>query len=117
MKTAVLRDNRDFQRLYRRGKKAVSGMFAVYCAKNPVCLARVGITTGKKLGGAVVRNRARRQVREIVRLSAERLLPGNDVVVVVRHGALVRAWADQRADLLRLFALVGALDGVEEAKR
>ena len=50
---------------------------------------RVGFTVSKKVGNAVERNRARRRLREIVRLSdAARLRPGNDYVLVGRRAAL-----------------------------
>ena len=102
MKTAVLRDNRDFQRLYHRGKKCVSGMFAVYYRQNGIPQTRIGITAGKKLGCAVERNRIRRQIREIIRLSPEALSPGYDIVIVARSRAIGKAWRDQQEDLLGL---------------
>jgi len=50
---------------------------------------RVGFTVSKKVGNAVERNRVRRRLREIVRLSdAARLRPGNDYVLVGRRAAL-----------------------------
>ncbi len=51
--------------------------------------ARVGFTVSRKVGGAVERNRVRRQLREVVRLSAATSLnPGSDYVVVGRRAAL-----------------------------
>jgi ribonuclease P protein component len=50
---------------------------------------RVGFTVSKKVGNAVERNRVRRRLREIVRLSdAGRLRPGNDYVLIGRRAAL-----------------------------
>lgn len=50
---------------------------------------RVGFTVSKKVGGAVERNRVRRRLREIVRLSAaEPLQAGNDYVLIGRRVAL-----------------------------
>jgi ribonuclease P protein component len=51
--------------------------------------ARVGFTVSKRVGNAVERNRVRRRLREIVRLSAsERLRAGHDYVLIGRRGAL-----------------------------
>jgi len=69
--------------------------------------ARVGFTVSKKVGGAVERNRLRRQLREIVRLSAATgLHAGSDYVVVGRRAALdipfVRLTEDFTGALKRL---------------
>ncbi len=50
--------------------------------------ARVGFTVSKKVGNAVERNRVRRRLREIVRLSPLPLLSGHDYVLVGRRAAL-----------------------------
>ena len=49
--------NKDFLRLYHKGKSCAKPTLVVYCMKNRLGLCRVGITTGKKIGGAVQRNR------------------------------------------------------------
>ena len=50
---------------------------------------RVGFTVSKKVGNAVERNRVRRRLREVVRLSdTGRLLAGNDYVLIGRRAAL-----------------------------
>ena len=69
--------------------------------------ARVGFTISRKVGGAVERNRVRRQLREIVRLSAATgLHAGSDYVVVGRRAALgipfVRLTEDFSGALKRL---------------
>jgi len=88
MKQAVtLKQNRDFRRLYTKGKSAVSPMMVVYCRRNRMDHNRVGITVSTKLGGAVRRNRIRRRLREVYRLSLSRVAPGNDLVLVARGRA------------------------------
>lgn len=69
--------------------------------------ARFGFTVTKKLGSAVVRNRIRRRLREIVRQSAGRLgLPGCDYVIVARAAALRRPSEMLRGDLETALAQV-----------
>ncbi len=58
-----LNQNKDFLRLYYRGKSCVKPALVVYSMKNRVGLCRVGITTSKKIGNAVNRNRSRRLIR------------------------------------------------------
>ena len=80
----TLKDNRDFQRLYRRGKSLVSPCVVTYVLKNKQSVSRYGITASKKIGKAVTRNRARRVIRAaVLELSAEIPL-GFDLVFVAR---------------------------------
>ncbi|MBE6937933.1 MAG: ribonuclease P protein component [Ruminococcaceae bacterium] len=109
MKPTVLKDNRDFQRLYHKGKRSVSGLFAVYYRQNGTPDVRIGITAGKKLGCAVKRNRIRRQIREVLRLSSDSLNPGFDIVIVARTRAIGKAWQELQEDLLNLLRSGGLI--------
>ena len=71
--TVSLKENRVFRRLYAKGRSAVSPTMVLYCRKNGRRENRLGLTTGTKLGHAVVRNRVRRRLREIYRLQEHRL--------------------------------------------
>ena len=89
MKRAVtLKENHEFRRLYQKGKSAVSGCMVVYCRKNRLGHNRLGLTVSTKIGGAVVRNRARRRLREVYRLSQPGMKQGYDIVIVARSRAL-----------------------------
>lgn len=76
--------NNDFRRIYARGKSYVSPLVVVYALKNRTKNVRVGITTSKKVGNAVQRNRSRRVIREAFRTLAPRVRPGFDLVLVAR---------------------------------
>ena len=81
--SSALKLNHIFRKLYATGGFA-NGYLVLYARPNRLGLNRVGITTGKKLGHAVVRNRARRRLREIYRINEARFKPGFDIVVVAR---------------------------------
>ena len=87
-KTVTIKENRAFRRIYSRGKSAVTPFLVVYCRPNRLDHNRLGVTVSTKLGCAVVRNRARRRLREVYRLSLPHLKPGYDVVLVGRSRAL-----------------------------
>ena len=81
--SSALKLNHIFRKLYATGGYA-NGMLVLYARPNRTDKNRVGITTGKKLGHAVVRNRARRRLREVYRLNEVKFKPGYDIVVVAR---------------------------------
>lgn len=86
--TDTLKKNYEFQRLYSKGKSAVTPYLVVYARRTRRRGNRVGFTVSTKLGKAVVRNRVRRRLREIYRLHESELAPGADIVVVARARAV-----------------------------
>lgn len=93
MKRAVtLKENYEFRRLYQKGASAVGGGMVLYCRKNRLGHNRLGVTVSVKLGHAVVRNRARRRLREVYRLAQPRMHQGYDLVLVARTRAISAPW-------------------------
>jgi len=86
-RTKSLKLNRDFRRLYYKGKSVACGYVIVYINKNRFGINRLGLTCGKSVGKAVVRNRVKRLIRESYRLSEDRLKIGYDIVIVARTRA------------------------------
>ena len=96
--TVSLKENRVFRRLYAKGKSAVAPTMVLYCRRNGRRESRLGLTTGTKLGHAVVRNRVRRRIREIFRLSQGKMKQGYDCIVVARtRAAHADYWELKRA--------------------
>ena len=80
----TMKENRDFRRLYNRGRSFASPLLVTYVIKNRSGDVRIGITTGKKVGKAVMRNRARRIIRESFRELSGSVNKGYDIVFVAR---------------------------------
>ena len=99
--TVSLKENRVFRRLYAKGKSAVSPTMVLYCRKNGRRESRLGLTTGTKLGHAVVRNRVRRRFRELYRLHKGDMLPGYDIIMVARVRAAELPYAKLEKQYLR----------------
>ena len=76
--------NRDFRRMYARGKSFVGRTLVTYAGWNRGGGIRIGITAGKKIGNAVLRNRSRRVIREAFRVLAPNVKGGTDLVFVAR---------------------------------
>ena len=108
--TVPLKKNHEFRRLYNKGKSAVSPYFAVYCRKTGRPENRLGITTGLKLGIAVMRNRARRRIRELYRTSEAQLRTGFDLVIVARTRVIYGRYAELERSLRQLFKKLGLLE-------
>lgn len=64
----VIKSNRDFSYLFKKGESVVTYGFVCYIRPRRAGKNRLGIVTGKKVGNAVKRNRARRIIREAFRL-------------------------------------------------
>lgn len=80
----TLNKNREFNRMYSKGKSYVTSSLVVYVLRNRQKEVRIGITTSKKIGNAVQRNRARRLIRESCRKIISDIKPGHDIVLVAR---------------------------------
>ena len=87
-KTVTIKENRTFRRIYSKGRSAVTPFLVLYCRPNGRDHNRLGVTVSTKLGGAVVRNRARRRLREVYRLAQPSLRQGYDIILVARSRAV-----------------------------
>lgn len=79
-----IKNNREFQNIYRKGRYAVSRALAVYVLPNRLQINRIGITASKKYGKSVKRNRIRRLIRESYQAIQDNLKVGYDFVIVAR---------------------------------
>ena len=85
-KAARIRRRREFLSFGRTGDKRRTDSFVLLmerCSSGP----RLGITVSRKVGGAVVRNRLKRRIREIYRRHPDRTSLEHDLIVIARVGA------------------------------
>ncbi len=80
----VIKQNYEFRRAYNKGKSFVSPYLISYCFKKKYGGVKIGITSGKKIGKAVVRNRCRRVIREAFRSLSGDVRGSWDIVFVAR---------------------------------
>jgi ribonuclease P protein component len=98
-----------FAAVFRRGRAYFGSVVVVRVLPNGLDQSQLGLVVGKKVGGAVDRNRAKRRIRQIVYGRA--LTPGWDVVVIARsgiHSAKFRDLEHELGHLLERARIVGA---------
>jgi ribonuclease P protein component len=75
---------KDFAALQNEGTVRSHALLVVRVRRTDLEVTRFGLSTGRKLGGAVVRNRVRRRLREVLRVMAPSFQPGWDVLIIAR---------------------------------
>lgn len=85
LKRNVLRYQKNFDRIYRRGKSIGDRFVVVFFIKNNLDYTRTGFLASKKVGNSVKRNRARRLMKESIRLSSIELPKGYDFIFIARN--------------------------------
>lgn len=114
--TVSIKENRLFRACYGHGKTAARKTMAVYVLKSrQKTVNQLGITVSVKLGGAVVRNRIRRRLREAYRLAEPRLMPGHNIVIVARRGGIDAPFSLLQRDLELLMQQLGLLEQHHDA--
>lgn len=104
-----IKENKDFRSAYYHGKVQAHPAVIVYARRSRYPHARLGITTGKKVGGAVQRNRARRVLREAYRSLSGRIGGHWDVILVARSRTLQYKSTQLQPVLERLLTAAGVL--------
>jgi ribonuclease P protein component len=105
----MLRSARDFAAVGRSEVVRSDARLSARFARTERDGIRFGISTSRRLGGAVVRNRIRRRIRESLRALAPRLEPGYDILLVARPASATASQAELAATLERLLSRGGAL--------
>ncbi|MBP3381147.1 MAG: ribonuclease P protein component [Clostridia bacterium] len=111
MKETVLRQNTQFRTLYYRGATRADKLIIVFARKNHLPYTRTGITTGKKVGNAVKRSRARRVIRAAYRELAPAVKTGYDLVFVARTATAFCKSGEVTAALRRVLCELDVIDG------
>jgi ribonuclease P protein component len=81
----LLRNSADIRLVFKEGKRVSCPLFTLLYRRNDLDRTRVGVVVGKKLGGAVARNRAKRRFRELGRLSLRLVPSGLDLLILPKR--------------------------------
>ncbi|RAV19528.1 ribonuclease P protein component [Paenibacillus contaminans] len=93
----------DFNHVYRRGKSVANQQFVLYAMAQPKQEHfRLGVSVSKKIGNAVVRNRIRRMMKEIVRLHIPEIDGGVDFIIIARKPAADLEYAQMEKSIMHV---------------
>ncbi len=93
----------EFRRVYNDGERRSGPIGAVFFRPNGLAHSRLGITVPARVGGAVLRNRMKRRLREVFRTNRASIPGGWDIVVNPRQPLAKAPFSTLVRDLLRLF--------------
>ena len=102
-----LRHRKDFDAVFRTGSRWNNDLLVLRSLANNLQHNRYGFVTSKRLGGAVVRNRVRRRLREVVR--ALPVQPGWDLVLSAKTAAARAPFSELRRAVVNLLSRAGLL--------
>jgi ribonuclease P protein component len=99
----------DFKRVHSQGQSWVNNKLILCRYHSELDFSRFGFSVSRKMGGAVVRNRIKRLLREVVRLHLEQVVPGWDVIIVARKGIVGVTYSTVERSILALLHTSGLL--------
>ena len=102
-----VRTRADYLRIQQKGRRARGRLLIILNSVNDLPVTRFGQTVSRRVGNAVVRNRVRRQIREIQRNHQAEFSPGHDVVVVALPPAREAGFSSMEEEFLSLAARLG----------
>lgn len=98
-----LASERDFNRIFKKGKTTNGNALSVRAVRNNLPESRVAFVVSTKVSKrAVIRNKLKRRLREIVRKQATELLPGLDIVVMTKVQTLALSSAELQQSMVEL---------------
>jgi ribonuclease P protein component len=102
MREKKLRKTKEYATVYRRGEKIYGKYVLLFFMPNQQEISRFGVVTTKKVGNAVIRNKWRRRIKEIVREYGDDLQSGYDIIVLARPRIKESEFSSVKKDITRV---------------
>ena len=102
-----IKTGRDFARARAQGHRLATGCLVLNWVESTGEQTRIGVITSRKIGGAVIRSRARRLLREAFRRHQHQLAPAVDLILVARQSIVEKAFADVERDFITALRRAG----------
>jgi len=101
-KIESLKNNREFRKVYDKGKSLSNKYLVIFFIKNGLEYNRVGFSVTKKIGNAVTRNRVKRLIKEAFRLNSKNINQGYDIIFLSRIRCNQATYLDVEKSVLNL---------------
>lgn len=110
-KTNVVKENRDFSKIINNGKCVKDKNLVIYFNNNDLNKARFGISVGTKVGKAHVRNKLKRQIRNIVDNHKISYSKSKDYIIIVRKNCLEKSYQEIEESYRNLWKKINSQEG------
>lgn len=101
-KTNIVKNNRDFTKIITNNQMVKNSDLVIYYDINTEEKYRFGISVGKKIGNAVIRNLYKRRIRTIVDNHKNLYSKGVDYIIIVRKNCLIREFEQIEDSFIQL---------------
>ena len=105
-KNDIIKSSREYTEIINKGKCIRSNNFSIYYRKNND-KNRYGISIPKKTGKAVIRNKIKRRIKNIIDNNKNSMQSSYDYVIIIRKGILDLTYLDIEKELLNLMSNIG----------
>lgn len=116
LKKNVLRKDKDFSAIYRRGKSVGDRYLVLFYRPNNLTYNRTGFLASKKVGNSVKRNRAKRLMKESFRKIEAYLPTGYDFIIIARNTINDKKCVEVEKSLFSAFKRTGVMRKNEDIK-
>jgi ribonuclease P protein component len=99
-KTNIIQKNNDFSKIIEKNKPYKNNYFTVFVEKNNQNNYRFGISIGKKVGNAVIRNKIKRQIKNILDTLNYKIIPEYDCIIIVKSNIINLSFNQIKEELI-----------------
>lgn len=102
-----LQKDRDFKSVFKKGKTLSGKLLFLKVKKNDLQVSRFGLIIGKKISNkAVIRNRLKRQLREIIKNNLFNIKPDFDIVIITKPEIINKNYQEIKNDFEKLLKIL-----------
>ncbi len=95
-----VKSNQEFQEIIGLKQSIANKTYIIYKRENDLGYHRFGLSVGKKVGNAVLRNKIKRQLRHILREINIKTAKGYDIIIIVKKSILEKSFDVRKRDLV-----------------